>query len=324
MSITKTFSVAPMMSWTTRHCRYFHRQISQHTRLYTEMVTVGAILYGEHQRFLNYHPAEHPIALQIGGGNPKDIEKAVKIADTYDYNEINLNVGCPSDRVQKGKIGAMLMAEPRLVGDCYRAMRQAASDHTKITIKNRLAINDMPENSVFQFVEDVAKAGCQTFIIHARKAFLQGLDPKANRDVPPLNYELVYQVKKEFPELEIIINGGIKTLAETQQHLNHVDGVMMGREAYQNPWILSGVDQLLGFDCEPQSRIAIIKQMLPYIQAEIEQGSELKHIARHWMGLFHGRRGTKAFKQYLNDQMHIRNEINVVTEALAKLETITQ
>lgn len=317
--IEKTFSVAPMMAWTTRHCRMFHRQISRHALLYTEMVTTGAILYGEHPRFLQYNTAEHPIALQIGGGNPDDIAKAVKIADTYDYDEINLNVGCPSDRVQKGKIGAMLMAEPQLVADCYRAMRDNAKAQTKITIKNRLSIDDMPEDSVFNFVETVANAGCQTFIIHARKAFLQGLDPKANRDVPPLNYELVYQVKEQFPELEIIINGGIKTLAEAKQHYQQVDGVMMGREAYQNPWVLRGVDVLLGQSTPTLSRRQVIEQMLPYIENEIKKGNHIKHIARHWMGLFHGQRGTKAFKQYLNDNMNTRNEVAVITEALEKL-----
>ncbi len=305
-----------MMAWTTRHCRYFHRQISRHARLYTEMVTTGAILYGEHRRFLHYHPAEHPVALQIGGGNPKDIAKAVATADRYGYDEINLNVGCPSDRVQKGKIGAMLMAEPQLVADCFRAMRDNANDHTKISIKNRLSVDDMPEDSIFHFVETVAKAGCQTFIIHARKAFLQGLDPKANRDVPALNYALVYQVKEKFPELEIILNGGVKTLDEAKRHYRYVDGVMMGRAAYQNPWVLSGVDELLGYPPSTLSRQQVIAQMLPYIAEEIARGNHIKHIARHWMGLFHGQRGTKAFKQYLNDNMNSRNELAVITEAL--------
>lgn len=317
--VDKTFSVAPMMAWTTRHCRYFHRQISQQALLYTEMVTTGAILYGEHQRFLHYSPAEHPVALQIGGGNPNDIAKAVQIADTYGYDEINLNVGCPSDRVQKGKIGATLMAEPELVADCFRAMRENAKQSTKVTIKNRLSIDDMPEESVLNFVETVAHAGCKTFIIHARKAFLKGLDPKANRDVPPLNYELVYQVKEKFPELEIIINGGIKTLDEAKQHYQHVDGVMLGREAYQNPWVLSGVDELLGHPTPTLSRRQVIEKMLPYIEDEIKKGNHVKHIARHWMGLFHGQRGTKAFKQHLNDNMNTRNEVAVITEALAKL-----
>ncbi|MGY0398752.1 MAG: tRNA dihydrouridine(20/20a) synthase DusA [Ostreibacterium sp.] len=317
----KSFSVAPMMAWTTRHCRYFHRQITQHARLYTEMVTTGAILHGDYQRFLHYSYPEHPIALQIGGGIPNDIEKAVTIADRYNYDEINLNVGCPSDRVQKGKIGAMLMAEPTLVADCYKAMRQAAKDSTTLTIKNRLSIDDMPEESVMNFVETVANAGCKTFIIHARKAFLKGLDPKANRHVPPLNYKLVYQVKKYFPELTIILNGGIKTLNEAQQHYQYVDGVMMGREAYQNPWILSEVDKLLGYQYQTTSRQTIVENMLPYIASEIAKGNHIKHIARHWMGLFHGQRGTKAFKQHLNNHINHRNELAVIHEALAKLPT---
>lgn len=315
----KTFSVAPMMAWTTRHCRYFHRQISQHALLYTEMVTTGAILHGEHQRFLQYNPKEQPIALQIGGGNPNDIEKAIIIADRYNYNEINLNVGCPSNRVQKGKIGATLMAEPHRVADCFRAMRQAAKSTTKITIKNRLSIDDMPEESVFKFVETVANAGCKTFIIHARKAFLQGLDPKSNRDIPPLNYELVYQVKERFPELEIILNGGIKTFADATKHCQYVDGIMMGREAYQNPWILSQVDEWLGYQTKRKTRIDVIKAMLPYIENEIQKGNHIKHIARHWMGLFHGQRGTKSFKQHLNNHMNKRNEVAVILEALQKL-----
>ncbi len=313
----KTFSVAPMMAWTTRHCRYFHRQLSQHARLYTEMVTTGAILYGEHQRFLSYHPAEHPIALQIGGGNPDDIEKAINIAEAYHYDEINLNVGCPSDRVQKGKIGAMLMAEPALVADCFRAMKRGGS--AKMTVKNRISIDDMPEDSLFHFVETVANAGCETFIIHARKAFLQGLDPKANRSVPPLRYDMVYAVKERFPELEIILNGGIKTLAEADSHCQYVDGVMVGREAYQNPWLLAEVDVWLGKDSPAKTRQDVIRAMKPYIEAEIAKGNHLKHIARHWMGLFHGQRGTKRFKQHLNDHINTRNEVAVVDEALAKL-----
>ncbi len=313
----KSFSVAPMMAWTTRHCRYFHRQISQHALLYTEMVTTGAILHGEHQRFLQYSPAEHPIALQIGGGNPDEIERAINIAETYGYDEINLNVGCPSDRVQKGKIGAMLMAEPELVADCFRAMKRGGS--AKMTVKNRLSIDEMPEETIFRFVETVANAGCETFIIHARKAFLQGLDPKANRDVPPLRYDLVYEVKERFPELEIIINGGIKTLEEANEHCRYVDGVMVGREAYQNPWLLAGVDKWLGYDSEPESREAVILAMMPYIEAEIAKGNHLKHIARHWMGIFHGQRGTRAFKQHLNDNINTRNEVCVVGEALAAM-----
>ncbi|PIE45297.1 MAG: tRNA dihydrouridine(20/20a) synthase DusA [Gammaproteobacteria bacterium] len=319
----KTFAVAPMMGWTSRHCRYFHRQISRHALLYTEMVTTGAILYGEHRRFLQYDDSEHPIALQIGGGNPNELEKAVTIADAYGYDEINLNVGCPSDRVQQGNIGAVLMAEPKRVAQCYRAMRNAANPRTKISVKNRLSIDNLPEHSVFDFVETVANAGCRTFIIHARKAFLQGLDAKANRDVPPLNYELVYQVKQRFPELEIIINGGIKTLDEAKRHYHHVDGVMVGREAYQNPWLLAGVDELLGYDSRPLSRQQIIRNMVPYIEREIDKGNHLKQIARHWMGLFHGQRGTRAFKQHLNDHMNNRNDTAVIEEALAKLADVS-
>ena len=318
----KTFAVAPMMAWTTRHCRYFHRQITRHTLLYTEMVTTGAILHGDHSRFLAFSEAEHPIALQIGGSDPEKIAKAVTIADNYGYDEINLNVGCPSDRVQKGKIGAVLMKEPQLVAECFRAMRENSKPSTKITIKNRLSIDDMPEESVLRFVDNVASAGCNTFVIHARKAFLKGLDPKANRDAPPLNYDLVYAVKKQFPNLEIIINGGIKTLQEINQHYQFVDGVMMGREAYKNPWVLSGVDELLGHTGNQLTRHEVIEKMLPYIDNEIQKGNHIKYIARHWMGIFNEQRGTKAFKQHLNDNINTRNDITVITEALAKLPNI--
>jgi len=313
----KTFAVAPMMAWTTRHCRLFHRQISKRAVLYTEMVTTGAIIHGDHRRFLSYHGDEHPVVLQIGGGCPDDIEKAVSIASTYHYDEINLNVGCPSNRVQQGKMGAVLMQEPNLVAQCYRAMHRSSDG--KMTVKCRLSVDELPENSIFHFVDTVAHAGCQTFIVHARKAFLKGLDPKANRDMPPLNYELVYQLKARFPELQIIINGGIKTLDEIRQHYHYVDGVMIGRQAYHHPWMLAGVDTLLGGSTAVSSRRAIIEAMLPYIQAEIAKGSHIKHITRHWMGLFHGVRGTSAFKRYLNDHIPQRNDIAVIIEALDKL-----
>ncbi len=315
----KTFSVAPMMAWTTRHCRAFHRQITQKAILYTEMVTTGAIIYGEYDRYLQFSDLEHPIALQIGGGDPLDLAKSVKITNQYNYDEINLNVGCPSDRVQKGKIGAVLMAEPNLVADCFKAM-QGETDK-KVTIKNRLSIDDMAEETVFNFVETVANAGCKTFIIHARKAFLKGLDPKKNRDIPPLRYDLVYQVKEKFPELEIIINGGIKTIEQCKQHYEFVDGVMMGREAYQNPWVMSKIDEMLGGEINTKSRQDIIEQMVGYIDLEISKGNHIKHIARHWMGLFHGQRNAKAFKQHINDNIKNRNDIDIIYEALAKLES---
>lgn len=315
---TPSFSVAPMMNWTTRHCRYFHRQLSKHAKLYTEMVTSSAIIFGEHQRFLRYNTSEHPLALQIGGGDPDELAKAVATVAPYQFDEINLNVGCPSDRVQKGDIGAILMKNPKQVAACFQAMQQQT--HTPITIKNRLSVDDMPEETVFKFIDTVATAGCKTFIIHARKAFLKGLDPKQNRDVPPLNYPLVYQVKEKFPELEIIINGGIKTLAETQTHLKYVDGVMMGREAYHNPWVLTEVDSLFGEQAFTENRFDILNKMKSYIEAQINEGEHVKQIAKHFLGLFHGQRGTRAFKQYLNDHMNQNNSSTVIDGAIAAVK----
>lgn len=311
----KTLSVAPMMQWTDRHCRMFHRQLSKHALLYTEMVTTGAILFGDAARFLSYHGDEHPIALQLGGGNPSELAKATHIASHYDYDEINLNVGCPSDRVQRGKIGACLMAEPELVCDCLRAM-QAETD-AEVTVKHRLAIDDMDERTVFNFVDVVAQSGCETFIVHARKAFLQGLDPKANRDVPPLRYELVYELKQRFPELTIVLNGGVKTREEIGTHLAEVDGVMIGREAYQNPWLISTFDETLGGNSSILQRKAAILSLMPYIEGEIANGTPLKHITRHWLGLFNGQAGARKFRQHLSENAPHRNDLALIDEALA-------
>src|SRR3954471_4602877 len=238
----RTISVAPMMDWTDRHCRVFHRQITRHTWLYTEMVTTGALLHGDVARHLDFSDEEHPVALQLGGSEPADLAKSAKLGEQWGYDEINLNCGCPSERVQKGAFGACLMAEPDLVADCVKAMRDAVD--IDVTVKHRIGI-DRNENYDFvrDFVGTIADAGCKTFIVHARNAILKGLSPKENRDIPPLRYEVAYQLKREFPDLEIIINGGIKGDAEVEQHLQHVDGVMLGREAYHNPFVMAYFDQ---------------------------------------------------------------------------------
>ncbi|MCG8672936.1 MAG: tRNA dihydrouridine(20/20a) synthase DusA, partial [Pseudomonadales bacterium] len=241
--LNRRFCIAPMLDWTNRHCRYFHRLLTQHAVLYTEMVTTGAIIHGEKDRFLKFNASEHPVAIQLGGSDPKDLATCAKISEDYGYDEVNLNVGCPSDRVQSGRFGACLMADPNLVADCTHSMLEACN--IPVTVKCRIGIDDQDEYEDLQrFVEAVKASGVNTFIVHARKAWLSGLSPKENRDIPPLNYERVYQLKREFPDLEIIINGGIQTLEACQEHLNYVDGVMMGREAYQNPFILAQVDSL--------------------------------------------------------------------------------
>lgn len=299
--INRRFSVAPMLDWTDLHCRYFYRLLSRHAVLYTEMVTTGAILHGNQQRYLQFNWEEHPVALQLGGSNPQDLARCAKIAEEYGYDEINLNVGCPSYRVQNGRFGACLMAEPELVAECVAAMRQAVS--IPVTVKSRIGIDDRdsyPE--LTQFISTVAASGCQTFIVHARKAWLSGLSPKQNRDVPPLRYDMVFQLKQEFPQLEIIINGGITTLDASLDLLNHVDGVMLGREVYHNPYLLSEVDNRLYGDHYPlKSRQEVILALLPYIQRQLQQGVRLNTIARHLLGLFHGVDGARAWRRYISE-----------------------
>ena len=271
--INRTISVAPMMEWTDRHDRYFLRLISKRSLLYTEMVTTGAILFGDVKRHLQFHKEENPIAAQLGGSNPQDLAECAKICEEYGYDEVNLNVGCPSDRVQSGKIGACLMAEPELVSECVNQMNQAVK--IPVTVKHRIGIDDMDSyDDLTRFVKTVADGGCKTFIVHARKAILSGLSPKQNREIPPLIYSRVFQLKQDFPELEFILNGGIKTLREAQAHLNHVDGVMIGREAYHNPYILAPVDQMFYSSTEtPLTRLAIIEKLIPYIEEELNKGT---------------------------------------------------
>lgn len=295
------FCVAPMLDWTDRHCRYFHRLLSQHSLLYTEMVTTGAILYGNAQRHLLFNDEEHPLALQLGGSDPGDLARCAKLAEEYGYDEVNLNVGCPSDRVQNGRFGACLMAEPQLVAECVAAMREAVS--IPVTVKSRIGIDDRDSyEELTQFIATVSAAGCNTFIVHARKAWLSGLSPKENREIPPLRYDIVYQLKVDFPQLNIIINGGIGSLQQAGEHLRHVDGVMVGREAYHNPYLLAQVDQqLFGDDLPPPSRQDIVMQMIPYIERQMSQGVRFNSIGRHVLGLFHGIDGARAWRRHISE-----------------------
>ncbi|WP_071933769.1 tRNA dihydrouridine(20/20a) synthase DusA [Candidatus Thiodiazotropha endoloripes] len=300
----RILSIAPMLDWTDRYCRYFLRLISSHVLLYTEMVTTGAILHGNRARFLDFDPSEHPVALQLGGSEPEALAECAKLGEAWGYDEINLNVGCPSDRVQSGRFGACLMLTPELVADCVKAMRdQVVVD---VTVKHRIGVDDQDSyQELCDFVGRVSEAGCETFIVHARKAWLQGLSPKENREIPPLHYETVHQLKQDFPALEIIINGGITTLEQVEQNLKQVDGVMIGREAYNNPWILSQADSLIyGSEGNPSSRHQIIESMIPYIDQELSAGTPINRITRHILGLFQGLPGAKKWRRMLSEEAH--------------------
>lgn len=315
-----------MLDWTNRHCRYFHRLITRHAVLYTEMVTTGAIIHGDRQRFLAFDPSEHPVALQLGGSDPNDLSQCAKIGEEYGYDEINLNIGCPSDRVQSGSFGACLMAQPELVAECCHAMINTCQ--IPITVKCRIGIDDQDDYEDLQnFITQVSGAGVTTFIIHARKAWLQGLSPKENRDIPPLNYERVYQVKAEFPHLEIIINGGITCLEQGLQQLHHVDGVMIGREAYQNPYLLAQVDQLFYGDAldhqpkEPPTRDEIIQELIPYIDRVLAEGGKLNYITRHILGLYQNVPGAKKWRRFLSENAHQAGATaKILTEARQLVE----
>ena len=290
-------SVAPMMDWTTKDYRFFARLFNPNVVLYTEMVTTGAIIYGGANRHLDFNQQEHPIVLQLGGSNPQELATCTKMAEDWGYNEVNLNVGCPSDRVQNNKIGACLMAEPNLVAECIHSMQKAVS--IPVTVKHRIGIDDMQSyEEMLHFVDTVAATGCTHFIVHARIAILQGLSPKENREVPPLRYEDVYRLKQERPQLTIEINGGIKTFEETQQHLHHVDGVMIGREAYHNPYLLAEMGQL--WNLEAPNRFDIMQQMLPYIHQRVAEGAPLSIITRHILGLFQNLPGARKWRQALS------------------------
>ena len=290
-----------MLDWTDRHCRYLLRQISSRTVLYTEMVTTAAILHGDRDRLLRHDPAEHPVVLQLGGSDPQALADCSRIGAEAGYDEINLNVGCPSDRVQSGRFGACLMAEPALVADCVAAMDAAAS--VPVTVKTRIGIDDMDSYALLaSFVEHMQSAGCDTIIIHARKAFLQGLSPRENRSVPPLRYDYAYRIKQQFQDLSVVLNGGIESLEAAREHLEHVDGVMLGRAAYHNPYLLAGVDnQIFGESTPVPSRDDIVERMLPYIERELIRGTPLKHITRHMLGLYQGVPGARHWRRHLSE-----------------------
>ncbi len=310
-----------MLDWTDRHCRYFLRLLSRHTLLYTEMVTTGAIMHGDVERHLHFDAAEHPVALQLGGSVPRELASCTRIAEEYGYDEVNLNVGCPSDRVQSGMFGACLMASPQLVADCIKAMLDVAS--IPITIKHRIGIDEMDSYAqLCDFVGAVAESGCSCFIIHARKAWLQGLSPKENRDKPPLHYETVYRIKQDFPHLEIVINGGIMTLDEAGEHLQQVDGVMIGRAIYHNPWMLADADRQIFGEKNPLSkRIDVIEEISPYIERELARGTRLHHITRHMIGLFNGQPGARRWRRYLSENACQKDaDIKVLLQATAELE----
>jgi tRNA-dihydrouridine synthase A len=307
---SRRLSVAPMMDWTDRHCRVFHRKITRHTWMYTEMVTTGALVYGDVERHLRYDDVEHPVALQLGGSEPADLAKSAKLGEQWGYDEINLNCGCPSERVQKGAFGACLMNEPQLVADCVKAMRDAVS--VDVTVKHRIGIDYNEDYGyVRDFIGTVADAGCRTFIVHARNAVLKGLSPKENREIPPLRYQVAYALKREFPDLEIIINGGIKTNDEIESHLQHVDGVMIGREAYHNPYMMADWDARFYHDEQggPSSREKVLEAMIPYIREQLERygplGLRLNGITRHMLGLMAGLPGARAFRQLLSDSRRL-------------------
>ncbi|MDE0727965.1 MAG: tRNA dihydrouridine(20/20a) synthase DusA [Alphaproteobacteria bacterium] len=299
------FSVAPMMEWTDRHERYFLRQISRRALLYTEMVTAEAVIHGDRERLLGFSASEHPIALQLGGADPGRMALAAEVGQEYGYDEVNINVGCPSDRVQSGRFGACLMGEAEVVAASVRAMAQATD--LEITVKSRIGIDDQDSYDFLRgFVEVVAAAGCKTFIVHARKAILSGLSPKQNREIPPLDYDRVYRLKADYPQLEIVINGGIETLAQCQDHLDHVDGVMVGRVAYQSPYMLAGVDRGIYGDAAAQaSREDLVHAMLPYIKEQMARGVRLNAISRHMLGLYHGQPGARAWRRYISERSHL-------------------
>lgn len=296
----RRLSIAPMLDWTDRHCRYFHRLLTQHTVLYTEMVTTGAILYGK-MDLLQFHTAEQPVVLQLGGSDPAAMAECTRIAAERGYREVNINVGCPSDRVQNGRFGACLMAEPDTVAACVAAMQAAAPDIV-ISVKTRLGIDEHDSDEYLQgFLEPVIDAGCQHFTLHARNAWLKGLSPKQNRDIPPLRYDRVYRMKERYPQLHITLNGGVKTMAEIRQHLAHVDGVMVGREAYQNPMLLTEFDAEYGAPREVDIE-QVIEAMIQYTEAHVAQGGRPWHVVRHMIGLFQGGPGAKKWRQLLSQR----------------------
>jgi tRNA-dihydrouridine synthase A len=300
-----------MMDWTDRHCRYFLRQVSAQARLYTEMITTGALLHGDVPRHLDFNKEEHPVALQLGGSEAEDLARCAKLGEQWGYDEINLNIGCPSERVQRGAFGACLMAEPELVADCVRAIREAVK--IPVTVKHRIGL-DREESYEFvqRFVEIVSKAGCTTFIAHARNAVLKGLSPKENREIPPLKYEYVYRLKKDFPALQVVMNGGIVSASEIQSQLEHVDGVMLGRAAYHDPWVMADAGK---------TRADVARAMVPYVEQEVRKGHSVRNVVRHMLGLYHGTRRARLWRRMLSDANALRrNDPALLLETLDAVE----
>ena len=299
-------SIAPMMDWTDRHCRYFMRLLSPSAWLYTEMVTAAAIVHGDADRFLRFNAEEHPVALQLGGSEPDWMARATAQAAGYDYDEININVGCPSDRVQSGQFGACLMANPALVAQCFGAMQKETD--IPVTVKSRIGINDQDSYEFLKaFVEELAAAGCRKFVVHARIAILEGLSPKENRTVPPLNYERVYRLRHDFPELEIVINGGLSNVEQVEDVLAHVDGAMIGRQAYHQPWFLAELEQHFRPDWPMPAREDVVELMVPYVDRQMASGVPLNSVTRHMLGLFAGQPGARAWRRYISEHAHREN-----------------
>lgn len=305
--------VAPMMDWTDRHCRCFHRLLAPHARLYTEMVTAAALVRGERTHLLAYNPEEHPVALQLGGADPVELAAAAGFGAAAGYDEINLNVGCPSDRVQSGRFGACLMREPELVADCVRAMREAVA--VPVTVKCRIGVDDQDDDAdLLAFAARMVDAGVRVLIVHARKAWLQGLSPKQNREVPPLNYPRVYRLKREFPDLAVVVNGGIDGWSAVQEHLRHANGVMLGRLAYHDPYALARIDAVM-HGGDPPARASVLRSMRSYMEAQRERGVRLASITRHVLGLYHGEHGGKAFRRVLSERAQVADAGWEVVEA---------
>ena len=322
-------SIAPMMDLTDRHCRYFHRLLTNYSLLYTEMVTTGALIHGDVDRHLAYSDEEHPIALQLGGSEPSDLASCAKIGADYGYDEINLNCGCPSDRVQRGAFGACLMKEPALVAESVAAMKAAVD--IPVTVKCRIGVDEQDDyQSLAVFAEKLIEAEVDALVVHARKAWLQGLSPKQNREIPPLDYDRVYKLKADFPDLEIILNGGVETLEQSEQHLKIVDGVMIGRSAYYDPWMLADVDSRIyeetnSCSASLKNEFDVIEKMLPYIESQLAEGVRLPAMSRHLLGLFQGQPGAKRFRRVISEGAHKPNAgTEVIEEALAQIRQVSQ
>lgn len=313
--------MAPMMDWTDRHCRYFFRQLSPSVRLYTEMITAAALVHGDSERLLRHHAEEHPVALQLGGSDPEQMAVAAALGAAAGYDEININVGCPSDCVKSGAFGACLMASPERVADCVREMRSAVD--VPVTVKTRIGIDDFDSWEFFRtFVDTVAEAGCDTFIVHARIAILTGLSPKENRSIPPLNYDRVHALKSAVPSLNVWLNGGVVSVGECSRHLAQVDGVMIGRQAYQDPWFLTELEREFGAGKPALTRASVVNQMLGYIEDELADGAQLKHITRHMLGLFAGQPGARAWRRHLSERAHLPGAgADVLLAALSRVPT---